>query len=333
MQETEQQAFVLRVSPSGNDKVSEALSTNQIIIGWAKAEGLLEQSLSWEQFRAIISSEYYSDESNMRRAGGAAGNMWRFIREMQVGDFVVVPHGSEFYVAKVKGPATYDSGRISDDTAYRRDVEWQINKKPIPRMIAKSALISRMKTYGTCVNASDIIEEINDSLKTSLMGIHPTFHTELRMRLIEETLKQLHHGRIDERRFEELIKSILEKLGAQKVRIVSRQKDKGADLLATFLVAGTFKQVVAVQAKYWKSDPGVREEVVNQLIKGIEAESADLGVVITSGTISPKAIKAAQDYYDKEGIKIEFVDGEQLAKLIVEHGTDCISTVPRLSAE
>lgn len=39
----EQQAFVLRISPSRIDRVAEALTSNQIIIGWAKAKGLLDE--------------------------------------------------------------------------------------------------------------------------------------------------------------------------------------------------------------------------------------------------------------------------------------------------
>lgn len=50
----EQQVFVLRILPSGVDRVPEALDNDQIIIGWAKAKGLLDTSLSWEQFRQVI---------------------------------------------------------------------------------------------------------------------------------------------------------------------------------------------------------------------------------------------------------------------------------------
>jgi hypothetical protein len=58
-----QQAFVLRISPSGVDRVPEALESDQIIIGWAKAAGLLNTSLSWEQFRQVIHTTHYRDET------------------------------------------------------------------------------------------------------------------------------------------------------------------------------------------------------------------------------------------------------------------------------
>ena len=152
----EQQAFVLRIAPSGIDRIVEALDSNQIIIGWAKAKGLLNEKLSWSEFRSIISDTYYADEPNLRRAGSGAGHMWRFIREIQIGDLVVVPYGSEFYIAEVSSLAMQDKSKLNEDTAYRRNVNWLNGKEPIPRVFAKSALVSRMKAQGTCTYATAI---------------------------------------------------------------------------------------------------------------------------------------------------------------------------------
>jgi restriction endonuclease Mrr len=68
------------------------------------------------------------------------------------------------------------------------------------------------------------------------------------------------------------------------------------------------------------AEPPVSAEVVQQLIQGIEAEAANLGMVATSGTISKEASAAAELYFDQKGIRIELIDGPQLAALIVEHG-------------
>lgn len=85
-------------------------------------------------------------------------------------------------------------------------------------------------------------------------------------------------------------------------------------------MAGSFPLVVAVQAKHWQPEPPVGADVVEQLVKGIEAEDADLGMVITTGAISDEATCAAEHLAQVHGVKIELVDGEQFAKLIVEHG-------------
>lgn len=315
-----QQAFVLRIAPSGIDRVPEALTSNQLIIGWANAEGLLDATLSWEEFRGVISNIYHPDEETLRKAGAAAGHLWRFVRDMNPGDLVVVPYGANFYVAEITGPAIYDESKLGEDSAYRRPVRWLNDKRPIPRGLARSALISRMKTQGTCAYATDLLEEIQECLALSGRGEAPTFQSDLQSRLVREALAELRRGRIESFGFERLIQTTLISLGAEEARIVPRSEDKGADILATFLVAGAFRQTVAVQAKHWQPDPPVGREVVEQLIRGIEAEAADLGMVITSGAISDEASQFAERYFEEKGIRIELIDGEQFAKLIVEHG-------------
>lgn len=296
------------------------MSAEQLIIGWAEAEGLLDPALSWEQFREIIRKAYYSEESTLRRAGAAAGHMWRFIRDMKPGDLVVVPYGAGFFVADIDGAAVYDRSKVNDDSAYRRSVRWLNDKKAIPRQLARSALVSRMKTQGTCADAADLLGEIRDCLNLAARGEAPTFQSDLQARLVREVLAEMRSGRIESFGFERLIQTVLSGLGAEEVRIISRSEDKGADLIAVFRVAGAFQQRVAVQAKHWQPEPPVGRDVVEQLIRGIEAEAANLGMVITSGSISDDAIQVAEQYFEDEGIRIELVDGEQFAKLIVEHG-------------
>jgi len=313
------QAFVLRISPGGLDLVPEAIEQNEIIIGWG-VPGLLEPNLKRSKFRGIISEHFYPQAQNLRKAGAASGHMWRFINEMNNGDLVVVPHNSKFYVAEVSGDAIFSKEHPRSGSTYRRPVRWLNGKKPIPRIIAKSALTSRMKTQGTCTGASDLFAEIEDCVELAKTGRQPTFQEDLETRLVSETLDELRKGRIDSFGFEHLISSVLLNAGATGVKVVARSKDKGADVLATFLVAGTFQQIIAVQAKHWQAEPPVGPDVIDQLIAGIEFEQANLGMIITSGTISDAASDAADAYFEEKGIKIELVDGEQFAKMIVEHG-------------
>ncbi len=318
-----QKAFVLRISPGGDDRVPEALKDDHLIIGWSAAKGLLDPELEWDQFREIIRASHYAEEGNLRRAGAAAGHMWRFIREMNKEDRVVVPHGSEFYVAEINEEAFYDETKKAEDSAYRRPVTWLNGKNAIPRSHAKSALISRMKTQGTCADATDLLQEINECLEISTSGKEPSFKNDLQDRLIRETLEELRSGRMDSFGFERLIETVLTRLGAVDTRIVPRNQDKGVDIFAIFRVAGIFRQVVAIQAKHWQPKPPVDSSVVEQLIQGIDAaqEPVTLGMIITTGTIGDDANAAAKDYAEDKGIPIELVDGEQFAKLIVEHGS------------
>lgn len=313
-------AYILRIAPGGEDKVPDAIGSNQIIIGWSLAEGLMEPSLDWNQFRGIIRDAYYDGETTLHKAGAASGHMWRFIRDMKIGDFVVVPYGENFYVAEVTGDCVYVKEKVDDDSAFRRSVQWLNEKKPLGRSLARSSLISRMKVYGTTADATDLLNEIRDCLAVASSSEKPTFHSDLQSRLVREVLDEIRSGRIESFGFEALIQKVMLGLGANECRIIPRANDKGADLVATFRVAGAFQQRIAVQAKHWQPDPPVDRAVVEQLIRGIEAESADLGMVVTSGNISDSAVDAAKKYYEDKGVRIELVDGDQFARLIVEHG-------------
>lgn len=315
-----QQAFVLRISPSGIDRMSEALHDSEAIIGWSEAHDLLDPTLDWQRFRDILRKHYYNTDDSLRRAGAAAGHMWRFIREIKQGDLIVTPHRSGFYVGRVDGEATHDPTKILEDTAFRRKVEWLNGKQPIPRALARAALQSRMKIQGTCAYATDLLDEIRGCLDLASRQETRRFDADLRDRLTREALNEIRSGRLDSYGFENLVRTLLASLGAEEARVVPRLEDKGADIVATFIVAGAFRLLVAVQAKHFQPEPPVGPDVIKQLVHGLEAESANLGMVVTSGSFSDDAVAAAEAYFDEKGIKIELVDGEQLATMIVEQG-------------
>src|SRR5436190_20735723 len=85
-------AFVLRQSPSGVSQLeSISLPKNVIVNGWSKAEGLIGEQ-DYSRFREILRKTYYSKEESLRKAGYGASTMWRFLNEMKVDDWVVVPY-------------------------------------------------------------------------------------------------------------------------------------------------------------------------------------------------------------------------------------------------
>jgi predicted Mrr-cat superfamily restriction endonuclease len=185
---------------------------------------------------------------------------------MKRGDLVVAPHGSNFYVAEVAGDAFYDKSKREDDSAYRRPAVWLNEKQSLPRTLARAALISRMKSYGTCTDATDLVDEIRECLQLVQSETPPSFKSDLQAVLVQETRRQLRSGRMESYGFERLIEAVLQRMGA-RTRIVPRMEDKGADIIATFRVAGFFNQVVAIQAKHWQSSPPVDKNVVEQLSK------------------------------------------------------------------
>src|SRR5258706_1883227 len=160
-------AYVLRMAPNGIEWIQPALSSNQISIGWGAASELMDRRLDYWRFREVLKQAYYGDQVGNQKAGSAAGMLWRFLREMSLGNYVVVPTGGQqFYVASVSGEAIYLPDMAAIHTAFRRPVEWLNDKQPIARRHARAQLQSRMKIRQTCGDASDLVGQIEDVLGT-----------------------------------------------------------------------------------------------------------------------------------------------------------------------
>jgi predicted Mrr-cat superfamily restriction endonuclease len=301
------QAFVLRITTGDRqDRVPGAIKDGDIIIGWSQAgEDLLKPDLDWKSFRQIVHNEYCQSEADYRRSGRYVGGLWPFIRQMKCGDLVVVPHGNTFYVVKVIGPARYEKQHRCDDTAFRRQVEWLAG--PIRRSYAHAPLQSRMKVRNACVKATDLLPQIREAIEVFKAGSTPTFGSDLRNALISETKKQFLAGRIDNYGFEKLVESVLVSLGVKHLKIVPRRQDKGGDLLGIFDIGGICELRLAVQAKQYRPSPPTGKEAIDELIRGMEAEGADFGFV-------------CEDEEKRTGFRLELVDGEQLAAMIVDGG-------------
>ena len=243
--------------------------------------------------------------------------MWRFIRKMKPGDYVVVPHGADFYVAQVEGDAYHLQEKVEEDTAFRRKVKWLNGKKPIPRNKARSALYSRMKILGVSADAYGLIDEIRSVVEDTAAGVETNFTEQLTSKLGQVALEQMRHGLMHERKFEKLVALVLQRLGATTT-ITPRSQDKGDDVVASFK---HIRMTVVAQVKYhtnpdWKTD----SKAVQEVIIGMEKHDADLGWVVTCGRFSDQAKQAVASDIKR----IRLIEGDELAKMVVAFGMDSI---------
>lgn len=330
-------AFILRQSPSGVSQLeSISLPKNVVVNGWSMAEGLIDEK-EYSAFREILRKTYYTREKSLRKAGYAASTMWRFLNEMKVGDWVVVPYwGGVFYLAEVAGPALFDGSKAARDadSCYRRPVHWLNNKSSIPRRLAKTSLISRMKTQQTSADAGDLIEDIAEALELAdtggegglMLDADQLFADQLRLKMIEAVLAQIHQGiGMEDFKFEQLVRKIVLANGAIDARIIGRRSDKGVDIVAKFPIGRVTQIKVGIQVKH---HVGTTEtKWIDQLIEGMEQEDLSFGWFVTSAAFED----GAEDYLNKRlagtGMQIQLVDAEQLASLIIDSGLQPIVAV------
>lgn len=309
-------AFVLRMKTWGTvDHVGDALVADRITIGWSHVRGLIDLQ-DYHQVREAVRTA--SDGMDNRRAGHAAGNLWRFLHEMKPDDRVIVPRGDEVYLARVTGPPGYDEDAVTQDIAHFRPVEWLNGKEPFPRRGLPSKLQFRVgpATRKTCLDITGDLQEIL-ALETGSVRTDTPFQADLHGDLVAATTRTLLKGKMNSKSFEFFLRDLFQHLGATEGTVRGGRGDKGADIVLEMpLGATSLRQRVAVQAKYYHDRRLVGPNAVDQLVAGMDAEDADLGVIVTTTGFSEQASAAVSEC----GRRIELIDGGHLASMIVEHG-------------
>jgi hypothetical protein len=70
-------AFILRLTPLGQDLTQEALEKDEIFVGWKEVKDLLKEDLSFDKFRERVKAAYNIE--NNRSAAAFARFLWEFL--------------------------------------------------------------------------------------------------------------------------------------------------------------------------------------------------------------------------------------------------------------
>lgn len=314
-------AFIIRCAPSKISRIDFVLEENQIVIGWSSTQDLLlKKEISREDFKQILIQEYSGYNENPYSLGQAVGYLWRFIREMQVGDYVLVPVPRAFYIGEVIEDAKYYPEGLENDTAIRRKVKWLNNKNSIPRDFCDAGLISRLKYQGTCVGAGDLVVGIENALNAANKNQPISFREQAKEKLKEDLILILSSksANLSPKKFEELIRQLLHGLGAKTSKIPSNRTYGNSiadvDVIADFEHLGIR---IYVQVKYHNHTTDTH--AVNQVIEAIKKDNPDnlqpiIGWVVSSARFTQEASNLAND----NGIRC--IDVEELAEMIISIG-------------
>lgn len=126
--------------------------------------------------------------------------------------------------------------------------------------------------------------------------------------------------------FERLVVRLLLKMGygtlqLNKEAVTQKTNDEGIDGIVTADKFGF--DSVYIQAKQWKKDSTVSRPEVQKFLGALVSKGASKGLFITTSTFTKGAIDCAKEVKTQ---KVVLVDGEQLAKLMIEYGLG-VSTV------
>ncbi len=321
-----QRAFVLHM---GEGRLAAGRERNLVGIGWGRVKNLPEIK-DWEAFKQAIAeaySEYYPDGPEM--VGRAAGSPWRFIHEMKPGDWVLVPEDADVHVYRVKGEAEF-----SAELHEQHDMGW-VRKAELEKTLARiglsAPLQARLKARQTCVDATDLLEDI----KKARNGKVWKFSSETRQgarKAVEKALKEA----LTPHDLEVLVMELLRKDGLEVRRRDPRgQGDADVDVEATLRIAS---QEVKIGFQVKKHEDKTGQHGVEQIAKAVEKGDVDVGFLVTTAEEldedAKKKVKAGKEGKEgekgeekesKQNLRIRVICKDELVDWILDRGLGGIS--------
>lgn len=124
-----------------NDALSE--KNPHICIGWSNL-GDLSGIDNRDDLSAVYDEKY---SKNNRGRGQDIGQIWRFLHDMKIGDYVILAEPSVFHIGRIESDYYYDNAERqsqSNDYTNNRKVNWL--KKDISRSVLSSNMHNSLKT-------------------------------------------------------------------------------------------------------------------------------------------------------------------------------------------
>lgn len=143
-----------------NDALSE--DHPHVCIGWSEM-GDISRIDSKEKLSELYEEHY---DKNSRGRGQDVGQIWRFLRDMKVGDYVIYAENSVFHIGRVESDYYYDETETEDqDSDYKsnRKVKWL--KKNISRSVLSTNLHNSLKTAMSIWTLNDYKSAVLDLLR------------------------------------------------------------------------------------------------------------------------------------------------------------------------
>lgn len=274
-------------------------------------------------------------------------NLWRFLCEFEIGDWILVPSWGTFSVYEVisepmvAGSAIlggvkdwngndviaggeggrylkYIDGRVID-LGFALKVK--IVESGIPRIgYADNDLLYGMKYRMTNKEMSELGDKICTAIERFRNNNPIDIYTET-VNLLSDKLKDVIMNKVSDDQFEKLIKFYFERIGADEVEIPSKQSGQGeadGDVIATF---EDIKLKIYVQAKHHTGVTNCKG--VNQVSKYVEQkeretddnEYSSIAWVITSADeFTDEAISIA------ENRSVRLINGIEFRKMLIDAG-------------
>lgn len=294
-------------------------SESMVAIGWVEM-GNMGHLKTREDFVATVAAAY---PSNTRaQTATSAGQAYRFVREMQVGDAVITysPEQRVYLVGEIRSEYRYDPRRIENDPNVR-DVAWTGR---VPRDLLTLSAKNSLGAISTLfLVPPDVADEIKQRLKESTMGNVQTqvappdedavaldeLYKENQNQAFELTKDRITKLGWDD--MQQLVAGLLRAMG-YKTRVSPMGADRGKDIVASPDGLGLSNPRIVVEVKH---RPGgqMGSAEVRSFLGGRHKD--DKGLYVSTGGFSKEARYEA----DRASIPLTLMDLDDLVEAILDH--------------
>ena len=304
------------------------LKHNTLGIGWNDMGDMSGIEPTREAFKARYVEVFPDEKPNS--VPGCAGMLYRFVHEMQVGDYVVFPSKSDRMVniGVVDGPYGY-VGDYKTDSPHRycqqRAVKWL---KHLPRTAFSQGALYEIGSALTLFAVKNYADEFLAALEpgfkktgaadvdvAEVIGVSAD---EVKQATVDFILKTLSRD-LKGYDLQEFVAGLLRAMG-YRATVTKKGGDSGIDIIA---YKDELPPRILVQVK---SSDGNTNESMLQSLKGAMREG-DYGLFVTLSSYT----KNARKYLDQTPI-IRGIDGVILAELVLKYyaemDRDCRAVVP-----
>ncbi|MEW6028235.1 MAG: restriction endonuclease [Chloroflexota bacterium] len=214
----------------------------------------------------------------------------------------------------------------------------QITDLAIQEGILETAGLTPHATMGALLYTDTLKENSRfrrgDEKGTFALQIAGTKGIKQQIETIQKQVRQelrKHLLKMHPKKFEELIRSLLEEMGFDEAETTSYGNDKGVDVRGVLRTNPLSTTKVAIQAKRWTGNVGAT--IVRELRGSLRVADAEQGLIITPSDFTPEAKNESQ----AEGkTPIALINGVQLVDLLIQYQVGIKQeqyTVPSIDTE
>jgi len=305
------QVWVVRAGVN-NVIAREVEKASVIAIGWTEMGDPTKLS-GRDEFKARYKSTYAED--SIAKVGIGAGQVYRFVREIQKGDLVLTPIAvsREILVGKVVEDHMFDPQTISKFYPNVRKVKWlkKVSRDDISAPF-RNALGGIMTVFTVNAYLPEVKAILGEQPAVELPEIEqPPFYEDTREKADEMISDLL--DKIGAYEFQDLVAGLLQAMGF-RTRVSSPGPDGGVDIRAFPDAFGFESPRIRVQVKHRKGQATQQEVQQFAGAIGSSVEGGYNGLFVSTGGFTPHASREAEKHQN-----ITLIDRQAFVDLLIEH--------------